>query len=90
MTHPVIDVITQHSRSEQHRAECGDVHAPGCRRSASDEQQRIAGKKGEDHHARLAKDNGEENGIDPGSILLNEHRKMLVEMQDKVEKLRKY
>lgn len=61
--------------------EPGSGHHPG------GEQQRIAGQKGRDHKACLAKDNNEQNGVDPQPVLLNQLKEVDVDVQHKVPKI---
>jgi hypothetical protein len=68
---PVVGVVAEDRRGEQHRDHDLDpeASAAGRRQRPGDEQQRIAGQEGRHHQARFAEHDEEQDGVDPGAVL---------------------
>src|SRR6188768_1079272 len=89
MADPVVRVVAAERRHDQQREERVHVHRAGRRHGTGDEQQGIAGQKRRDHQPGLAKDDQEQDGVNPRAVVLDQQREVLVEMQDQIDKLRK-
>lgn len=83
----VVGAVTQDGREHQQAAQQYRVHAAACGDGAGDKQQGITRQEGHDHQAGFAKDNQEQNGVDPHSVVSHQHVEVHVEMQDKVERV---
>ncbi len=88
MADPVIDVVAENRRRQQHRAQHRDVHAAGGRQRSGDEQQRIAGQERRHHEAGFHEDDQEQDGVDPRAVVGEQHRQMLVQVKHDVDEAR--
>ena len=82
-----------HAIAENRRANQQEIAHPGvedaCRAERTDrEEQRVARQKRRDHQPRLGKDDGEQDAVHPGAVLLDELEQIPVEMKDKIDELR--
>jgi len=63
------------------------AHEPGTGHDAGGEEQGIPRQEGRDHEAGLAKDDDEQDGIDPHPVLFHQFEEMGVDMQDEVHQI---
>ncbi|MPN13175.1 hypothetical protein SDC9_160495 [bioreactor metagenome] len=81
----IIALIAQNRRRQQDGHGYRKVHQACAAHRTHDEQQRIPRQKRHDHHARLDKNDDEEQRIDPRPVRHHKRFKMLVDVQDEVD-----
>src|SRR5713101_5221995 len=80
----VVDGVSEHRRGDQQQGKQVDVDAAAGRERTGDEKQGVSGKKRRYDQAGLAKNDGEEQQVNPGAVLLEQCCKMAVEMNQQV------
>ena len=83
----VVGAVAQDCGSHQQASQQHRVHTATRRYGASDEQQRVARQEGHYHQPGFAKDHGEKDGVDPGTVIGDQQIEVGIEMQDKVQRV---
>jgi hypothetical protein len=81
----VVALVPQDRGYQQDGAGQRKAHEAGAAESAHDEQQRIAGQEGHDHHARLHEHDDEQQRVHPGPVARDEGREVLIHVQDEID-----
>ena len=69
----VVDGVAEHRRGDQQQREKVHVDAASGRKRTGDEKQGVSGKKGRHDQASLAKNDDEEQQVNPGAVLLKQY-----------------
>ena len=88
VAYPVVGVIPKEGSRNQQREQAVHVHRAGRRHGAGDKQQRVTRQERRHHQPGFAVDDEEQDQIDPCAVSLDQHRQVLVQMQDDIEELR--
>ena len=83
----VVHRVPEHRRPQQDQHAHGITEVPRSGHGSRREQQRIAGQKRRDHKACFAKDHDKQKKIQHGPVFGDEREQVLVDMQDKGNRL---
>ncbi|MCY1179894.1 hypothetical protein D9M73_203130 [compost metagenome] len=83
----VIGAVAQDCSGHQQAGQQHRVHAATRRHGAGDEQQRVAWQEWHHYQAGFAEDHGEQDGVDPGTVIGDQQIEVGIEMQDKVQRV---
>src|SRR5439155_5717349 len=78
----VVDGVAEHRRGNQQQREQVHVDAASGGKRTGDEKQGVSGQKRRYDQAGLAKNNDEEQQVNPGAVLLKQYGEVPVEMDE--------
>ena len=84
----IVDDIADKRGDKHNEREHVDAHRARCRQRACGKQERIARKERRDDKAGLSEDDGEEDGVGGGAVLLNQLTQMDICVKEKIDHVR--
>ena len=87
-----VECVAQNRRRQQHQHDDVDIQITGgrCGHRAGGKQQRIAWQHRGDHQPGFAKDDKEQNDIQPRAVFCGERDQVFVDVQDEIDNLHKH
>ena len=86
-TDEVVHRVAHDTGGQQHQQHMAVAHETGTGHDTGGKKQGIPRQEGRDHEAGLAKDDDEQDGIDPHPVLFHQLEEMGVDMQDEVHQI---